>query len=83
MFGVRGGEFKGPKTKDSFPHSPTQNLHEALWGKGSWNQYTRFSLPLQWSDRMLAGALHHHLQWALCTNLVCYSGFRSNLPQTR
>jgi hypothetical protein len=34
MFGVKGGELKGPNPDNFFPHSPTQNLHEALWGKG-------------------------------------------------
>jgi len=35
MFGTRGRELKGPNPNNSLPHSPTQKLHEVLWGKGS------------------------------------------------
>jgi len=37
MFGVIGGKLKETNLDNSFPHSPTQNLDEALWGKGSRN----------------------------------------------
>jgi len=37
MFDVKSGERNGPNPDNSFPHSPTQNLHEVLWAKDSQN----------------------------------------------
>jgi hypothetical protein len=37
MFGVKGGELKGPTPDNLLRHSPTQNLHEVLWAKDSQN----------------------------------------------
>jgi hypothetical protein len=33
MSGVKDGELNGPNPNNFSPHSLTQNLHEALWGK--------------------------------------------------